>query len=199
MFGNIDSCQHFYLAYIGEIVGSWDEGMWEAVCKPALRYVISCYRAVDTQCYVHRWKGRACSLYQTHTYVLVSACGQLTGRGPTLRHTAGGADLGSVRLLPPAQRCQRTFTPELHNILNSVALKVPRLRPLVLLVTVALRYKLLWSIGGMILTGGNRSTGGKNLTQCHFVHHKYQTDWPGIEPGSPRREAGDCLVKAQAA
>jgi hypothetical protein len=23
----------------------------------------------------------------------------------------------------------------------------------------------------------------KNLSQCHFVHHKYHMDWLGIEPG----------------
>jgi hypothetical protein len=23
----------------------------------------------------------------------------------------------------------------------------------------------------------------KNLSQCHFVHHKTHKDWPGIEPG----------------
>ena len=23
----------------------------------------------------------------------------------------------------------------------------------------------------------------KTLSQCHFVHHKSHTDWPGIEPG----------------
>jgi hypothetical protein len=27
---------------------------------------------------------------------------------------------------------------------------------------------------------------GKNLSQCHFVHHKPQMDWPGIEPGLPQ-------------
>jgi hypothetical protein len=24
----------------------------------------------------------------------------------------------------------------------------------------------------------------KNLSQCHFVHHKAHMDWPGIEPRS---------------
>jgi hypothetical protein len=32
---------------------------------------------------------------------------------------------------------------------------------------------------------------GKNLSQWHFVHHKSHMDWPGIEPGPPRWEAGD--------
>jgi hypothetical protein len=31
----------------------------------------------------------------------------------------------------------------------------------------------------------------KNLSQCHFVHHKFHMNRPGIEPGPPRREAGD--------
>jgi hypothetical protein len=30
----------------------------------------------------------------------------------------------------------------------------------------------------------------KNLSQCHFVHYKSHMDWPGIEPGPPRWEAG---------
>jgi hypothetical protein len=30
----------------------------------------------------------------------------------------------------------------------------------------------------------------KNLSQCHFVHHKSHMDGPGIKPGPPRWEAG---------
>jgi hypothetical protein len=33
----------------------------------------------------------------------------------------------------------------------------------------------------MKLTGETEVLGGKNLSQCHFVHHKSHMDWPGIE------------------
>jgi hypothetical protein len=44
------------------------------------------------------------------------------------------------------------------------------------------------SHGGIILTGENWRT-LKNLSLCHFVHHKSNTEWHGSEPGYPRWEA----------
>ena len=35
--------------------------------------------------------------------------------------------------------------------------------------------------------------GGK-MYQCHFVHHKFYVDWPGINPGSLLWEASDCAM-----
>jgi hypothetical protein len=38
---------------------------------------------------------------------------------------------------------------------------------------------------------GNPKYSWKNLSHCHFVHHKSYTDWFGMEPEHPRWKAGD--------
>jgi hypothetical protein len=37
----------------------------------------------------------------------------------------------------------------------------------------------------------------KNLSQCHFVHHKLYTDWCGREIGSAQWQAGNKLPAPQ--
>jgi hypothetical protein len=41
------------------------------------------------------------------------------------------------------------------------------------------------------IDSGKLKYSGKNLSQCHFDHHKFHMDWPGIETGPPGWEAGD--------
>ena len=38
--------------------------------------------------------------------------------------------------------------------------------------------------------GGRPKYLEKTLSQWQFIHHKLHMDWPGIEPGPPRRVAG---------
>jgi hypothetical protein len=44
---------------------------------------------------------------------------------------------------------------------------------------------------GEIKIGRGTEVLGKNLPQCHFVHHKSHMLRTGFEPGRPRWEAGD--------
>jgi hypothetical protein len=46
------------------------------------------------------------------------------------------------------------------------------------------------AIGGMKIGRGTEVL-GENLSQRHFVHHKFHTTRYGLEPGPPRWEASD--------
>jgi len=61
------------------------------------------------------------------------------------------------------------FYPLLPNFRNSITFcKVPRLRAFVLLVTATCRWRSVLSIGGMILTEENRSTGRKTCSNASW-------------------------------
>jgi len=68
--------------------------------------------------------------------------------------------------------------------------EVPRLRTLVLLIRVVLRWKWVWNIGGMMLTGESELLGERHLSQRLSVRRKSHMGWPGIDPGPLRWEAG---------
>jgi hypothetical protein len=67
-------------------------------------------------------------------------------------------------------------------------LKVPKLRPVVLLIRAVLRWKRVWNIGGMLLT---RDT--EYLQKHLFLHHKSDTDWLEIEPIPQRWETSSTI------
>ena len=47
-------------------------------------------------------------------------------------------------------------------------------------------------IGGEIQLGENRSTRAKKkVFKCHFIHHKYHMDCPGIESRPRQRAIGE--------
>jgi hypothetical protein len=41
------------------------------------------------------------------------------------------------------------------------------------------------------LLAGDTELHGETLLQCHFVNHKSLMNWPGLEAGPPKWEAGD--------
>jgi hypothetical protein len=59
-------------------------------------------------------------------------------------------------------------------------LQDPRLCPFVLLKRMLLRWRSLWSIGGIILTKRNGNTWMETCPSVNF----FLSDWPGMEPGT---------------
>ena len=84
--------------------------------------------------------------------------------------------------------------PELQK--SSAFWKVPRLRPFVL-VRQTCGWKSVWRFGGMMQTGEMEEYSEKNLSQCSLVHHKSHVNWPGIEFGVSRWEAGEYPPETQ--
>lgn len=69
-----------------------------------------------------------------------------------------------------------------------------RLRPFLRLVASTCRWRPIWTIGRMMLTGENRTTrsvGGGDPFHCHLVQNKSHMIWPVIEAGPPGWEAGN--------
>jgi hypothetical protein len=43
----------------------------------------------------------------------------------------------------------------------------------------------VWSVGGIIPTGENKSTKTNILAQCHLLLHEFHMNWARIEPWPP--------------
>jgi hypothetical protein len=114
-------------------------------------------------------------------------------RGGSVHGNCGGVTIGlrlTVRDLNrtvwkclPVRRCPVSGSTRL-------CLKVPRLRPLVVLIREMLSLRRMCIIGGMFLTRGNGSTGRKPCPGATPVRHKSDIHWAGIEPCPPQWEAG---------
>jgi hypothetical protein len=67
----------------------------------------------------------------------------------------------------------------------SLSLNIQRLRPLVLLIRVMLRWTECGSTSGMILAGEDRSTVTKTFPSATLLRHQSDTHRAGIQPGPP--------------
>jgi hypothetical protein len=73
--------------------------------------------------------------------------------------------------------------PTLPDFKNNIAFwKIPRLRPFVLPVRAACRWRWLWSNGGM-MTGGKPNYSEKNLSQRNLSTTSLIWTYPGSKPG----------------
>ena len=61
-------------------------------------------------------------------------------------------------------------------------LKMSRLWPLALPIRKALRWRWIWNIGGMILTGENSNTARKTCHTATLFTRHLQMYWPGTKP-----------------
>jgi len=84
------------------------------------------------------------------------------------------------------QKCKVLFYPTLLDFRHTFAFrKAPRLHPLVLLERATCRWRWVWSIGGMLLTGENCRTGEKPVP-VPLCAPQISQGLTGIEPGPPR-------------
>jgi hypothetical protein len=97
-----------------------------------------------------------------------------------LRDTASSLTTAAAFALFPIQSSLHSPS---HNINNSAAFwKIPRLRPFVLLVKATCRWRWVWDIGGMILTGENRSTCRSNHSSAPLPITNLRRTDPWLKP-----------------
>jgi hypothetical protein len=81
-------------------------------------------------------------------------------------------------IIPLQHEMKVLVYPVLLEFPNGVAvLKVSRFRPFVFLLRATCIWRQLWSTGGAILRGENRSAREKNLTHCHTPQIAHAVTW----------------------
>jgi hypothetical protein len=92
--------------------------------------------------------------------------------------------LNKAPALPRLRKDERSFPfnaprfPKEHCFLDGF-----RLRPFILFVTATCRWRWVWSIDGITVTGENRSTWRNPCSSATL--YSPPMDWPGMEPGPP--------------
>lgn len=94
---------------------------------------------------------------------------------------------------PKSRKSRSNFVTNASYFRKSIAiLKVPRLRPLFLQITVILRWRSVWSIGGMVLREENRSTGRKTCTSA--TSYTTNPTLTGFESNRPSYSTTACSL-----